>query len=182
MPLRLLCLSVLCLCSVVASAETSWIWGAKNDIAKQEVWFRTSFELKEVPAKALLQAAADNHCVVWLNGKALGGSDDWAEAFNAEVGGDLKAGGAQWMKAASGVIHSEMPRQANGLMRGFQLWINLPASEKMSDPAYQEFSATTIPEVTQGGARVRVLAGEFNGTHGVIEDLRAKMAERSDDV
>ena len=92
MPLRLLCLSVLCLCSVVASAETSWIWGAKNNIAKQEVWFRTSFELKEVPAKALLQAAADNHCVVWLNGKALGGSDDWAEAFNAEVGGDLKAG------------------------------------------------------------------------------------------
>jgi len=84
--------------------------------------------------------------------------------------GDLKAGGAQWMKAASGVIHSEMPRQANGLMRGFQLWINLPASEKMSDPAYQEFSATAIPEVTQGGARVRVLAGEFNGTHGVIED------------
>ncbi|MEY3853815.1 MAG: hypothetical protein RI910_2795 [Verrucomicrobiota bacterium] len=92
MPLRLLCLSVLCLCSVVASAETSWIWGAKNNVAKQEVWFRTSFELKEVPAKALLQAAADNHCVVWLNGKALGGSDDWAEAFNAEVGGDLKAG------------------------------------------------------------------------------------------
>ena len=92
MPLRLLCLSVLCLCSVVASAETSWIWGAKNNVAKQEVWFRTSFELKEVPAKALLQAAADNHCVVWLNGKALGGSDDWAEAFNAEVGGDLKVG------------------------------------------------------------------------------------------
>ena len=85
MPLRLLCLSVLCLCSVVASAETSWIWGAKNNIAKQEVWFRTSFELKEVPAKALLQAAADNHCVVWLNGKALGGSDDWAEALAIPV-------------------------------------------------------------------------------------------------
>ena len=47
--------------------------------------------------------------------------------------GDLKAGGVQWMKAASGVIHSEMPQQTNGLMRGFQLWINLPASEKMSD-------------------------------------------------
>jgi redox-sensitive bicupin YhaK (pirin superfamily) len=84
--------------------------------------------------------------------------------------GDLKAGGAQWMKAASGVIHSEMPRQADGLMRGFQLWINLPASEKMSDPAYQEFSAAAIPEVTQAGARVRVLAGEYNGTRGVVED------------
>jgi putative heme-binding domain-containing protein len=92
MLLRLLCLSVLCLSSVVASAETSWIWGSKNNVAKQEVWFRAAFELKEVPAKALLQATADNHCVVWLNGKALGGSDDWAQAFTAEVGGDLKVG------------------------------------------------------------------------------------------
>ena len=84
--------------------------------------------------------------------------------------GELKPGGVQWMKAASGVIHSEMPRQANGLMRGFQLWINLPASEKLSDPAYQEFSAAAIPEVTQEGTRVRVLAGEFDGTRGVIDD------------
>ncbi len=84
--------------------------------------------------------------------------------------GELKPGGVQWMKAASGVIHSEMPRQANGLMRGFQLWINLPASEKMSDPAYQEFSSAAIPEVALDAGRVRVLAGEFNGTHGVIVD------------
>jgi hypothetical protein len=84
--------------------------------------------------------------------------------------GDLKAGGAQWMKAASGVIHSEMPKQTNGLMRGFQLWINLPAREKMSDPAYQEFSAAAIPEVAQDGARVRVLGGEFGGSRGVIDD------------
>ncbi len=84
--------------------------------------------------------------------------------------GDLESGGVQWMKAASGVIHSEMPRQANGLLRGFQLWINLPASEKMSDPAYQEFSSATIPEVEHHGVRVRVLAGEFKGTRGVIDD------------
>ncbi|MBW8459560.1 MAG: pirin family protein [Thiobacillus sp.] len=84
--------------------------------------------------------------------------------------GDLRAGGVQWMKAASGVIHSEMPQQTDGLMRGFQLWINLPASEKMSDPAYQEFSAAAIPEVIRNGARVRVLAGEFDGTRGVIDD------------
>jgi redox-sensitive bicupin YhaK (pirin superfamily) len=84
--------------------------------------------------------------------------------------GDLQAGGAQWMKAASGVIHSEMPKQTAGLMRGFQLWINLPASEKMSDPAYQEFSAAAIPETAREGARVRVLAGEFDGIHGAIED------------
>jgi redox-sensitive bicupin YhaK (pirin superfamily) len=84
--------------------------------------------------------------------------------------GDLKAGGVQWMKAASGVIHSEMPKQVNGLMRGFQLWINLPASEKLSDPAYQEFSDAAIPEVALEQGRVRVLAGEFGGTRGVIDD------------
>jgi redox-sensitive bicupin YhaK (pirin superfamily) len=84
--------------------------------------------------------------------------------------GDLQAGGVQWMKAASGVIHSEMPQQTDGLMRGFQLWINLPASEKMSDPAYQEFSAAAIPEVALEQGRVRVLAGEFDGTRGVIDD------------
>lgn len=84
--------------------------------------------------------------------------------------GDLKAGGAQWMKAASGVIHSEMPQQTDGLMRGFQLWINLPARDKMSDPAYQEFSAAAIPEVALDAGRVRVLAGEFGGVRGVIED------------
>ena len=84
--------------------------------------------------------------------------------------GDLKAGGVQWMEAASGVIHSEMPKQTDGLMRGFQLWINLPARDKLSDPAYQEFSAAAIPELAQDGARVRVLAGEFGGTRGVIDD------------
>ena len=84
--------------------------------------------------------------------------------------GDLKAGGVQWMKAASGIIHSEMPQQTEGLMRGFQLWINLPAREKMSAPAYQEFSAAAIPEVTLDGARVRVLAGRFGAARGVIDD------------
>lgn len=84
--------------------------------------------------------------------------------------GDLRAGGAQWMKAASGVIHSEMPQQDNGLMRGFQLWINLPAAEKMSAPAYQEFSAATIPEVKGSGARVKILSGEFGGKTGPIKD------------
>jgi len=84
--------------------------------------------------------------------------------------GDLRAGGAQWMKAASGVIHSEMPRQAEGRMRGFQLWVNLPAAQKMSDPAYQEFATGAIPEAVDEGARVRVLAGEYGGRHGVIHD------------
>jgi redox-sensitive bicupin YhaK (pirin superfamily) len=84
--------------------------------------------------------------------------------------GDLKAGAAQWMKAASGVIHSEMPQQSAGLMRGFQLWINLPATEKMSEPAYQEFSPNAIPVRMADGVQVRVLCGEYQGMRGPIED------------
>jgi len=84
--------------------------------------------------------------------------------------GDLTAGGAQWMKAASGVIHSEMPQQSNGLMRGFQLWINLPAAEKMSDPGYRDFSPEDIPEVRIEGMHVRVLIGEFGGKSGPVND------------
>jgi hypothetical protein len=84
--------------------------------------------------------------------------------------GDLKSGGAQWMKAASGVIHSEMPQQSAGLMRGFQLWINLPASEKMSAPAYQEFSPEAIPVYSGDGVAVKVLTGRYNDLTGPIED------------
>jgi len=84
--------------------------------------------------------------------------------------GDLRAGGAQWMKAASGVIHSEMPKQSEGRMRGFQLWINLPRAEKMSRPGYQEFSPEAIPELLVDGGKVRLLAGEFAGCRGVIAD------------
>lgn len=84
--------------------------------------------------------------------------------------GDLRAGGAQWMRAGSGVIHSEMPRQTDGLMRGFQLWVNLPAAKKMSAPAYQEIAPTGIPEVTAGDARVRVLSGSASDQDGPIRD------------
>jgi redox-sensitive bicupin YhaK (pirin superfamily) len=90
--------------------------------------------------------------------------------------GDLCAGGAQWMKAASGVIHSEMPRQNNGLMRGFQLWINLPAAEKMSAPAYQEFGPQAIPEVAGDGIRVRVLAGEYVANEHAANDYSGQDA------
>ncbi|HKJ89200.1 MAG TPA: pirin family protein [Gammaproteobacteria bacterium] len=84
--------------------------------------------------------------------------------------GRLDPGGAQWMKAASGVIHSEMPRQEAGLMRGFQLWINLPATEKMSAPEYQEIRPEAVPEVAEEGVRVRVLAGRYGDTAGPVED------------
>ncbi len=84
--------------------------------------------------------------------------------------GDLRAGGAQWMKAASGVIHSEMPQQSAGLMRGFQLWINLPAAEKMNAPAYQEFSPDAFPSMETDGARVKILLGHYSGKSGPISD------------
>jgi len=84
--------------------------------------------------------------------------------------GDLVAGAAQWMKAASGVIHSEMPQQTAGLMRGFQLWINLPATEKMSEPAYQEISPAAIPVYSTENEQVRVLCGEYQDVRGPLED------------
>lgn len=84
--------------------------------------------------------------------------------------GDLRAGGVQWMKAASGVIHSEMPQQTDGLMRGFQLWINLPAREKMGDPEYQEFGAERIPVAPQDGGQVKIISGEYAGHRGPLRD------------
>ena len=84
--------------------------------------------------------------------------------------GDLRAGAAQWMKAASGVIHSEMPQQVAGLMRGFQLWINLPASEKMSEPEYQEYSTDAIPVHSADGVTVKVLIGQYEDALGPIKD------------
>src|SRR6478735_1451422 len=77
--------------------------------------------------------------------------------------GDLKAGGVQWMSAARGIIHSEMPQQEAGRMRGFQLWINLPAQEKMKPAAYRDIQAPDIPVVElPGGGRVKVIAGTLS--------------------
>ncbi|MFA5941444.1 MAG: pirin family protein [Sinimarinibacterium sp.] len=74
--------------------------------------------------------------------------------------GELKSGGVQWMTAGRGVIHSEMPQQDRGRMRGFQLWINLPAREKMKPAAYQDIPAEQIPVAPlAGGGQVKVIAG-----------------------
>lgn len=84
--------------------------------------------------------------------------------------GNLGAGGAQWMKAASGVIHSEMPKQEDGLLRGFQLWINLPAANKMDAPEYQEYPAEAFPVLEKSGYRVKVIAGSLEKTVSPIVD------------
>lgn len=73
--------------------------------------------------------------------------------------GQLMAGDVQWMKAGSGVIHSEMPKQVEGRMRGFQLWVNLPASEKMTPASYTELAAASIPHYEIGGIHVKAIAG-----------------------
>jgi redox-sensitive bicupin YhaK (pirin superfamily) len=76
--------------------------------------------------------------------------------------GDLGPGDVQWMTAARGIIHSEMPQQTEGRMRGFQLWINLPAREKMKPAAYRDIPSGQIPTVAlSGGGEIRVIAGEF---------------------
>ena len=90
--------------------------------------------------------------------------------------GDLKAGDVQWMTAARGIIHSEMPQQLEGKMRGFQLWLNLPASEKMKPAAYRDIAADTIPVVAlNSGASVKVIAGSLSHsgktTTGAISGL-----------
>ena len=83
--------------------------------------------------------------------------------------GNLRSGGVQWMTAGRGIIHSEMPQQERGRMRGFQLWINLPAKEKMKRAAYRDLQASDIPEISLGGnGKVRVIAGEFQGVKAPV--------------
>src|SRR5215210_8126565 len=88
--------------------------------------------------------------------------------------GDLKSGGVQWMTAGRGIIHSEMPQQLEGRMRGFQLWLNLPASEKMKPASYRDIDPSEIPVVTlSDGGHVKVIAGTLDvdgaQTRGAIQ-------------
>jgi redox-sensitive bicupin YhaK (pirin superfamily) len=77
--------------------------------------------------------------------------------------GDLKSGGVQWMTAGRGIVHSEMPQQEQGRMRGFQLWINLPAREKMKPAGYRDIQPDEIPVVElPGGGQVKIIAGTFD--------------------
>jgi len=82
--------------------------------------------------------------------------------------GLLGPGSVQWMTAGRGIVHSEMPEQEDGLMWGFQLWVNLPAKDKMTAPRYQEFDPAAVPVVEHDGARIRVIAGRIGDTVGPI--------------
>ena len=87
--------------------------------------------------------------------------------------GAISSGDVQWMTAGSGIVHQEMPKgDANGSMHGFQLWANLPASQKMTRPKYRDISAGKIPEVrVQNGVRIKVIAGNINGARGPMDDI-----------
>ena len=83
--------------------------------------------------------------------------------------GLLQSGGVQWMTAGRGVIHSELPEQSEGLMEGFQLWLNLPARDKMQPPWYRDIQSAELPEWHDDGVTVRVLAGASHGVAGAVQ-------------
>ncbi len=88
--------------------------------------------------------------------------------------GTIGAGDVQWMTAGGGIMHEEMPGPVDGQMAGFQLWVNLPARLKMTQPRYQEIASARIPEVKRGdGTRIRVIAGTIDGIRGPVTEIVA---------
>ncbi|WP_322866554.1 pirin family protein [Aquicoccus sp. G2-2] len=101
----------------------------------------------------------------------LAGSVDHGDSLGNE--GTLAAGDVQWMTAGSGIMHQEMPKgNASGQMHGFQLWANLPSSQKMTAPRYQDIKAADIPEVIDDdGTNVRIVTGSFWGKRGPVDGV-----------
>jgi redox-sensitive bicupin YhaK (pirin superfamily) len=88
--------------------------------------------------------------------------------------GLLENGGVQWMTAGRGVIHSELPEQEEGLMEGFQLWLNLPAAGKMQPPWYRDFKAADLPQLQLPGVNLTVIAGQSQGLAGAVQRERTE--------
>src|SRR3972149_6807458 len=89
--------------------------------------------------------------------------------------GQIGPGDVQWMTSGRGILHEEMPRRSpEGNVYGFQLWVNLPATLKMTKPRYQEVGAVDLPSVEADGARVRVVSGEVGGVRGPVQDIAAR--------
>jgi len=83
--------------------------------------------------------------------------------------GLLQNGGVQWMTAGRGVVHSEIPEQEEGVMEGFQLWLNLPSNQKLCSPGYQDIQSDNIPELDlPSGVKVRIISGEVCGVRGAV--------------
>jgi len=89
--------------------------------------------------------------------------------------GIIGPGDVQWMTSGGGILHEELPKRGpSGQVNGFQLWVNLPAAQKMSPPRYQEVDSTSIPIVEKHGVKVRVVAGKFDGVEGPVTEIAAK--------
>jgi redox-sensitive bicupin YhaK (pirin superfamily) len=101
----------------------------------------------------------------------LHGSVEHGDSLGNE--GIISAGDVQWMTAGSGIIHQEMPKGGqNGLMRGLQLWANLPASHKMMEPRYRDISSAQIPEVNfDSGVQIKIVSGNIQDTKGPVQDI-----------
>jgi hypothetical protein len=88
--------------------------------------------------------------------------------------GVIGPGDVQWMTSGRGILHEEMPRRGDsGNIYGFQLWVNLPAAQKMSQPRYQEVNSSTIPVIERDGAQIRLVAGDLDGTRGPVTEIAA---------
>jgi len=88
--------------------------------------------------------------------------------------GVIGPGDVQWMTSGRGILHEEMPRRGeSGNIYGFQLWVNLPAAQKMSQPRYQEVNSSTIPVIEKDGATIRLVAGELDGIRGPVTEIAA---------
>ena len=88
--------------------------------------------------------------------------------------GRIGPGDVQWMTSGRGIMHEEMPKPRDGQMAGFQLWVNLPAKLKMTQPRYQEISSSRIPEIRrEDGVKIRVVAGQVDGVHGPVTEIAA---------
>lgn len=89
--------------------------------------------------------------------------------------GTIGPGDVQWMTSGSGIMHEELPQRGpNGEIYGFQLWVNLPAEEKMSQPRYQEVLESEIPTIKKNGTRIRVVAGEYEDVRGPVTEIAAQ--------
>jgi quercetin 2,3-dioxygenase len=88
--------------------------------------------------------------------------------------GVIGPGDVQWMTSGRGILHEEMPRRGeSGNIYGFQLWVNLPAAQKMSQPRYQEVNSSAIPTIEKDGAKIRLVAGELDGIRGPVTEIAA---------
>jgi len=85
--------------------------------------------------------------------------------------GVIRSGDVQWMTAGSGIIHQEMPQRYNGFLQGFQLWVNLPAKQKMMNPRYRGLIKDDIPTIEHQGATIKIIAGTIDDVHGPVQDL-----------